>query len=251
MAKDKFCFVQTSPFGQSKEAQRLEQLRARAHAASVSPRRTRTSFQIIHDVLHVPTPQLDIPATAYGLPFSPQSPSDQSPDTTHQLSSTGAICASSSAEPLSSPETPEASEEQDITNEGQAETVEVRHSKAFRRPVAGDLVTRNRGAGLIPSDYRCFRGMRTDPFDCVPTRGSESVSGVVDYRAFQHHKRSHCWKHPNQPPSTRCTNNGSEPPPPPKPMPYSMSLMSTLPITLSYCNMRISCTRVSPVLKQS
>lgn len=214
MAKDKFCFVQTSPFGQSKEAQRLEQLRARAHAASVSPRRTRTSFQIIHDVPHVPAPQLDIPATAYGLPFSPQSPSDQSPDTTHQLSSTGAICASSSAEPLSSPETLEASEEeQDITNEGQAETVEVRHSKAFRRPVAGDLVTRNRGAGLIPSDYRCFRGMRTDPFDCVPTRGSESVSSVVDYRTFQHHKRSHCWKHPNQPPSTRCTNNGSEPRP--------------------------------------
>src|SRR4051794_32941010 len=68
MAKDKFCFVQTSPFGQSKEAQKLEQLRARAHAASVSPRRKRTSFQIIHDVLYVPAPQLDLSATAYGLP---------------------------------------------------------------------------------------------------------------------------------------------------------------------------------------
>jgi hypothetical protein len=191
MAKDKFCFVQTSPFGQSKEAQKLEQLRARAHAASVSPRRKRTSFQIIHDVLHVPTPQLDISATAYGLPFSPQSPNDQSPDSTHQLSPTGAICASSSARPLSPPETPEASaEEQDITNEGRAETMKVEHSKAFRRPVAGDFVVRNRGVGLIPSDYRCFRGMRTDPFDCIPTRGSESVSSVVDYRAFQHQTES-------------------------------------------------------------
>ena len=198
MAKDKFCFVQTSPFGQSKQAQKLEQLRARAHAASVSPRRKHTSFQIIHDVLHVPTPELDIPATVYGLPFSPQSPNDQSPDTTHQLSSTGAICASSSAEPLSPPETPEApEEEQDNIIGGQAETVEVRLSKAFQRPVAGDLAVRNRGAGLIPSGYRCFRGMRTDPFDCIPTRGSESVSSVVDYRAFQHHKWSHCWKHPN------------------------------------------------------
>jgi hypothetical protein len=198
MAKDKFCFVQTSPFGQSKEAQKLEQLRARAHAASVSPRRRRTSFQIIHDVLQVPAPELDISAAAYGLPFSPQSPNDQSLDTTHQLSSTSAICASSSAEPLSPPETPEVSEEeQDIIHEGQAETVEIRQSKAFRRPVAGDLVVRNPEAGLIPSDYRCFRGMRTDPFDCIPTRGSESVSSVVDYRAFQHHKRSHCWKHPN------------------------------------------------------
>jgi len=174
------------------KAQKLEQLRVRAHAASVSPRRKRTSFQIIHDVLYVPASQLDISATAYGLPFSPQSPNDQSPDSTHQLSSTGAICASSSARPLSPPETPEAEEEkeQDITNEGQAETMKVKHSKAFRRPVAGDLVVRNRGAGLIPSDYRCFRGMRTDPFDCIPTRGSESVSSVVDYRAFQHQTES-------------------------------------------------------------
>jgi hypothetical protein len=213
MAKDRFCFVQTSPFGQSKEAQKLEQLRARAHAASVSPRRKRTSFQIIHDVLQVPAPQLDISATAYELPISPQSPTDQSPDSTHQLSSTGAICTSSSARPLSPPETPEVSEEQDIINEAQAETVKVKHSKAFRRSVAGDLVVRNRGTGLILSDYRCFRGMRTDPFDCIPARGSESVSSVVDYRAFQHHKRSRCWKHPNQPSSTRCTNNGSEPRP--------------------------------------
>lgn len=190
MAKDKFCFVQTSPFGQSKEAQKLEQLRARAHAASVSPRRKRTSFQIIHDVLHVPAPQLDISAAAYGLPFSPQSPNDQSPDSTHQLSSTGAICVSSSARPLSPPETPAVSEEQDITNEGQAGAMKVKHSKAFRRPVASDLVVRNRGAGLIPSDYRCFRGMRTDPFDCIPARGSESVSSVVDYRAFQHQTES-------------------------------------------------------------
>jgi hypothetical protein len=198
MAKDKFCFVQTSPFGQSKEAQKLERLRARAHAASASPRRKRTSFQIIHDVLHVPASELDTPATAYGLLFSPQSPNDQSPDTTHQLSSIGAICASPSAELLSPPETPEVSEEeQDIIHEGQAETVEVRQSKAFRRLVAGDLVVRNPEAGQIPSDYRCFRGMRTDPFDCIPPRGSESVSSVVDYRAFQHHKRSYCWKHPN------------------------------------------------------
>src|SRR5277367_1867961 len=76
------------------KAQKLEQLRVRAHAASVSLRRKRTSFQIIYDVLHVPAPQLDISATAYGLPFSPQSPNDQS---THQLGSTGAICASFSA----------------------------------------------------------------------------------------------------------------------------------------------------------
>src|SRR5271156_4383476 len=94
------------------KAQKLEQLRVRAHAASVSPRRKRTSFQIIYDVLHVPAPQLDISATAYGLPFSPQSPNDQSPDSTHQLGSTSAICASFSARPLSPPETPEASEEE-------------------------------------------------------------------------------------------------------------------------------------------
>jgi hypothetical protein len=198
MPKDKFCFVQTSPFGQSKEAQKVEQLRARAHAASVSPRRRRTSFRIIHDVLRPQAQEVDISTTAYALPASPPSPDGGSSDTINQLWPTGAPWASSPTRPLSPPDTPELlKEEQYNMNEDQEEPVWGSNSNTFRCPIAGALVVPHRVVDLIPSDYRCFRGMRTDPFDCIPARGSESVSSVVDYRAFQHHKTSHCWKYPN------------------------------------------------------
>jgi hypothetical protein len=198
MPKAKFCFVQTSPFGQSKEAQRVEQLRARTHAASVSPRRRRTSFQILHDVLGPPGQELDVPTTAYRRPASPPSPDGDSPDKINQLWPTGALRVSYSARPLSPPDSPEAlKEEQHEVNEDKEASVEGIDWNEFRGPAAAALVVPNRVADLIPSDYRCFRGMRTDPFDCIPARGSESVSSVVDYRAFQHYRTSHCWKYPN------------------------------------------------------
>ena len=186
MAKDKFCFVQTSPFGQSKEAQKLEQLRARAHAASVSPRRRRTSFQILHDVFGAPAQEENMSTAAHGgLPNSPQSLDGQSSETINQLWSASAISASSSAGPLSPPDTPEAlTEGKHNLDEDEEELVKRNNPNAFRSSAAGPLVVPNRGAHPILSDYRCFRGMRTDPFDCIPARGSECVSDVVDYRAF-------------------------------------------------------------------
>lgn len=185
MPKDKFCFVQTSPFGQSKKAQRLEQLRARAHAASVSPRRRRTSFQILHDVLHQSAPEVNISTTPYDLPLFPPSPGGESSDTIDELWSAGALATSSSVGLLSPPDSPRAwKEEQDNSYGDQEEPVKENMPNTFQTSTASTLVVPNRGADLIPSDYRCFRGMRTDPFNCIPSRGSESVSSVVDYRMF-------------------------------------------------------------------
>lgn len=113
MPNERYCFVQTSPFGQSKEARKVEQLRARTYAASVSPRRKRTSFQVLHDVLGLPAQETGIPTTACPQPASPSSQDGESPVTIKQLLLAGIPSASSSVSPLSPPDTPEALNEED------------------------------------------------------------------------------------------------------------------------------------------
>jgi hypothetical protein len=157
MPKDKFCFVQTSPFGQSKEAQRLQQLRARAHATLVSPRRRRISFQIFHDVVGPPPPKGHKPTPAYRRPASPPWPDGESPDKINQLWPTDALGASSSTRPLSPPDSPEAwKDEQHEVNQNKEASVEPIDSNEFRGPAASALVVPNRVADLILGDDRCF-----------------------------------------------------------------------------------------------
>lgn len=185
MPNEKYCFVQTSPFGQSKEARKIEQLRARAHAASISPRRKRTSFKVLHDVLGLPAQATDIPTTTCRRPASPPSPAGESPVKIKPAVSASLPSASSSIAPLSPPDTPDEFKEEDRRlNKDLEAPGEKKDTDQCQNPTTGALVIPNHAADLIPSDYRCFRGMRTDPFNCIPARGSDSVSNVVDYREF-------------------------------------------------------------------
>ncbi|KIX04471.1 uncharacterized protein Z518_05339 [Rhinocladiella mackenziei CBS 650.93] len=206
----KLHFVQSLPVGSSKRDRELERAKARAHAASVSYQKH--GSRAVREAGRIPphheagnfTSDPAVGSSAftsqYGLHTPPESPERRDSDATvaPQMWSIDAIVHAFSDEILTPPESSvrtgvidEDLEDVDDINEDFSSPSSVsrsivRHKKkthqVFRlnnpkrhSPPGGSYLNIN-----IPHD---LLGTRADPFNCIPSRGSDCVSAVVDYHA--------------------------------------------------------------------
>jgi len=189
MPNSKFVFVETLPVGSSKREHEIQQSQIRSHAASMSFQKPKAKLRRDSSIS---TPDLPIHAltsagTSYGLVTPPESPERRSSDAVTQPWSEGTLNAAFLAGGRGTiPDQHETLEEGHgrIKEEGEDED----EDEPLRK-VGSSLTFSNSAAmadhqafyGPIPSDL-C--GIRTDPFNCIPARGSRSVATVVDYRSL-------------------------------------------------------------------
>lgn len=167
--------------GQSGDALKLQRKQIRSRAAAVSARQKpqENSLGAFQRVPSVRSPLAwDVPTSLHVVPASPLVPFV----IPVQTSATCATYLDGSLNPFRLPRTnhEDGHDHAVPRDENLVSAIDLEASDSFSESPAGRLVI-SRGYYAIPSDHR---GFRSDPFNCIPARGSEHLSDVLDYCTF-------------------------------------------------------------------
>lgn len=160
-----FHFVESLPRGTTKKEKELQQSKARAHAASISHERAKHRRQAL---LFPQSPQT----------LSPRPPIKQA--LSYPTPKLGRVI------PVRS------KSESTAAGSGQQTVIWTTTSQAFKDEKTQDSQTGyhhkpTQEIPLIIADYPCYRGLRRDPFNCIPSNHPRVTAETVDF----------CKYHPN------------------------------------------------------